>query len=652
MAIIVDFETRSLCDLQECGAHVYAADPSTEIICLAYQIDDEPVQVWAPGDAPPVALHSELQRGRSVWAFNSAFDRAIWESDACERSGMRPWHVAAEQWNDVMAVCAYKALPLNLEAAAKVLGLEQQKGKEGKALIQKYCKPISKKNQTFRPIPPEDMEAIKSYAAQDIRTTRAVLEAVGNLSPAERKWWLLEQKINNRGITIDIPAVRRCIEIAEGEAARINAELSDITGGQITAATQAERISAAAGIENCRKENMGDAIKAASDPAVRRVLELRQEGSLASTKKLYRMASGVNADGRARGLMQYHGATTGREAGRRIQPQNLFRPEDAWLELGLDADCIMDAPSSADAAEFLRAMYGSPLRSIANMMRNLLVASPGHLLVAGDFNQIEARVNAALAGEESKLAAFRAVDAGEADDIYCTTAAGIYGYPVRKKTHKMERQVGKIAELASGFQGSVGAWLRFGADRLGWTEDQIKEKVAAWRAAHPNIAKSWKGYQEAATAAVARPGEVFSYRQIAYSVRGQWLLCRLPSGRVIHYFRPELCEDRFGGPSFSYEANKQLSGGGRAWRRIVAYGGLLCENVVQAVSRDIMVAAAFRCEEAGFPVVLTVHDELVCEVPVDEADPSVLEQLLSITPTWAQGWPIRAEAWAGRRYQK
>lgn len=653
--LIIDFETRSLCDLIEAGAHVYAAHPSTEILLLAYQIDGREPQSWEPGGADPTELLSLLASGRAVFAFNSAFDRQIWEH-VTPAHWYRP---APTQWHDVMGIAAYRALPMSLDDCAEVLGVAQKKSKEGKALIRKYCHPISKSNQTFRPLTPEDRAAFREYALQDVRATAAVLERVGDLPADERAWWLVEQRINDRGVRLHIPAVNRAIEVAEAEADRINMDLSALTGGRVTSASQAARIAAEANaivpnsLPDCTKGEVAAALALAEDPGLRRLLELRRDGSRASTKKLYKMARGAGEDWRARGLMQYHAATTGREGGRRVQPQNLLRPDEDFAGYGITPDVLASFPSAAEAIELLNFIYPhGPVRAIANMMRNFFIPENGHLFVAGDYSAVEARVNAALAGEVTKLQGFRDVDSGQADDIYCVTASAIYGRTIRKKTDKAERQVGKIAELASGFGGSVGAWMAFGADKLGWTEDAIKEKVKAWRAAHPRIVASWYTYEEAATLAVHYPGKVYTGGAVDYCVWRDWLLCRLPSGRTLHYFHPEPATGKFGGETFSFWANKPTQSGGRVWGQRVAYGGLLCENIVQAVSRDLMVAAVHRCEEAGSPVVLTVHDEVVTEVPVDRADPKVLEALMETPTTWSKGWPIKAEAWAGLMYSK
>lgn len=640
MALIIDFETRSQCSLKECGPHVYAEHESTEMLLLAYKIDDAPVHIWEYTASLPMDLSSAIRQGRNVWAWNAAFDRVIWERFM---AWMEP--ITPEQWRDVMALAAYRAMPMGLGDFAEVAGLPQNKDKAGAALITKYCRPDRKGR--FREIPAEDWDALKAYAAQDVETTAAALEYLKPELPRdELRWWLLEQEINTRGVAIDIPTVERCIELVERETAAINAELTEITGGAITSAGQAERIASAVGIEDCKAETVKDALKTDLDPLRRRLLELRTEGGKASIKKLYRMRQGANADGRARGLLQYHGATTGREAGRRVQPQNLPRPE---FEVNPD---IFMSGTVEEVAELVLALYGSCAKAVASALRHLIVADPGNVLMAGDFSAVEARVNAALAGETSKLSAFVDVDEGRAEDIYCITAAGIYGRPISKKKDPVERQVGKIAELASGYQGGVGAWKRFGADRLGWGDDAIREKVKAWRATHPRIVASWYAYAEGAAAAVRQPGRAFTSGPVAWVVWRDWLLCRLPSGRHLHYFKPAPALDSFENPTFSFWANKQMIGGGRAWRQVAAYGGLLCENIVQAVSRDLMVAAAHRCEEAGIPVVLTVHDELVCEVPADRADPGELERIMSVTPAWAQGWPIRAEAWCDRRYRK
>lgn len=642
--IVIDFETKSLCNLTEVGAHVYAAHPSTEIVSLHYSITDE-VRTWLPGDVNPTRLLDLLAEGRQVAAFNSPFDRQIWEQ--CTPPDWYRPH--PEQWVDIMGIAAYLALPTSLEGCAEALDLAEKKSGLGEALIKTYLVP--QKDCTLKEITPDILEQIVAYGEQDVRTAKNILEVLGTLTPGEQKWWLLEQEINDRGITIDLPSVRGLKEMVEAEANLHNEEIKTLTNGIITKPTQAARIVSWVDerepglLANCQKGSIGEALEAVQTPEVKRLLEIRRDGSLSSTAKLYAMEAGAGADGRARGLMQYHGAATGREAGRRVQPQNLFRPDEKWVDLG-----ITPPQAIAMGVDVIKALYGSPTLAVASMLRNLLVAAPGKVLMAGDFASIESVVNAALAGEERKLDIFRRINKGLEEDVYCALAPMVYGYPIAKATHKLERQVCKIAELASGFGGSIGAWLRFGADRLGWEDEAILDKVKAWRSSHPNIVASWKGYETAAASAVATPGQVFSYRDVHFKVVGDFLKCRLPSGRCLSYFKPELMTGKFGGLTFSFLGMKQLDNGGRAWQRIGTYGGKLCENITQATARDLMVHSCHVLDEAGYDIVLTVHDEIVLEHDQDEAEE--VARLMGIMPDFAKDWPVKAEVWCDTRYRK
>lgn len=662
MVALIDFETRSACSIKAAGAHAYAEHPTTEFLYLAWHVDGSAGVVGRGEQWPPLLL-SAIASGAVVWAWNVQFDRQIYN-----RFRPRGWpELPIEQTADVMALAAICALPLGLGDCAAVLGVEVQKDDIGEGLKTKYCGPVTvgpMKGQ-FHEITTADDWLWRKYAADDVGAALCILRALPPMPEGQRAWWLCEQRINDRGFRIDAAGIAVLKRLAAADRADISAKLTAWTGGRITAPTQAARIltyinevDPELGLTTLAKLELADALKRAN-PEAKRVLQARREGGRSSLAKADAMLVGANADQRCRGTMQFHGAATGREAGRRVQPQNMVRPDEAWTELGLTPSSF-GGVSTADAVHFIRAIYdGGVTGACTSMLRNLIIAEPDKVLIAGDFSGVEARVNACLAGETSKLDAFRRVDAGEADDIYCTTASGIYGYEVKKKTHKVERQVGKIAELASGFGGSVGAWKRFGADKLGWSDDDILDKVRAWRASHPRIRASWGAYQATAVLAMLTPDvwcEVPNVYRIAYRYHTGYgmLQCRLPSGRIIYYFRPEVCLDRFDNPTFSFRGMEQLENGSRVWVRKAAYGGMLCENVVQAVSADLMTESAIRFEAAGWPIVLTVHDEIVCEMP-DAGRGHLIaecERIMEVSTDWSVGWPIRAEAWAAKEYRK
>lgn len=647
--VVIDFETRSEVDLARCGAAVYAEHPSTEIICLAYQIGEHEPRLWTPdlGAHCPADLRAAIQAAGHVEAHNVAFERSIWDAIMVPRYGWPP--VFDSQWRDTMASALYHALPAKLEKAADVLRLPQQKDMEGNRLLKQLSRP--KKDGSW-----EDdffkLQRCYDYCVQDVRTEVALSDRLGWLPAAEDKVFRFDQKVNQRGIRIDRELCEAAVALGREYEARLTAELAELTNGEVTTANQRDRLMAWALRQGVDLPDMtADTVREwlGSDrlpPRLRRVLEIRQALAKGSWKKYQAALDCTCADGRARWLEQYHGATTGRWAGRLIQPQNLRRPV-----LGHDLDELAEAIKMRDL-DFLEMVYGDPMEVLADCVRGIFVAEEGKTLVAGDFSAIEAVVTAALAGEEWKLDVFR-----RGEDPYCVTAQTIFGHPVTKKEHPEKRQVGKICELAFGYQGGVGAWRQFDkSDRH--TDEQVDGYKRAWREKHSQIVALWRGLNDAAVAAVALK-KPHSYRGIEYRLArdGEWLTCRLLSGRLLWYYQPTVeeqelpWEDDFGGaataPGLCYWARKN-----GVWTKVRAYGGLLTENVVQATARDLLVKAMLDLEAAGYPVVLHVHDEAVCEVDEAFASTEAVEEIMADIPEWAHGWPVKVEAWAARRYRK
>lgn len=650
--VTIDFETRSRRELRKAGAYAYARDPSTEVICLAYKIGARDPRLWAPDDDPPDDLIEAVNDGAIVEAHNVQFEWEIWHRVCVPRYG---WPMLSrDKARCTQAACAYRGIPLKLEKAAKALGLKHQKDMGGNRLLGQAGVSKPKKNGSYT----DDfstLQRVYDYCVDDVLAEEELSGRVGWLTPDEEATWRLDQIINARGVRIDLEAVAAAQTIAGQVSKRLTAELREITGGQVETSDQRDRILRWIETQDYALPDLtADTLDLYLSPKnrqpppapVRRVLEIRRTLAKASTKKLAAMQACVCDDGRARGLLQYHGATTGRWAGRLVQPQNFPRPsfED------VDPETIVGDIMLRDA-ELLDMVYGDAMVALADGLRPMFIAGEGRDLVSADFSAVESIVTAAVAGEESKLDVFR-----RGDDPYCTTASLIFGYPVlSKKTHPAERQVGKTGELAFGFQGGVGAWRQF--DNQDRSDEEIEGYRDAWRHAHPNIVALWRGLNDAAVAAVYKK-QPHSYRGVEYRLEedGEWLSCRLLSGRKLWYYGPEVglhempWDDDDGEPAkrlgLSYWAWRQGQ-----WRKQRAYGGLLTENVVQATARDLMVPAMRKAEAEGYPVILTVHDELVTE-PAEGRDHKVLEEIMRDIPSWARGWPVKAEGWTGKRYRK
>jgi DNA polymerase len=608
---------------------------------------------------PPDDLLNHVYKGGMVEAHNVGFEHAIWNHVGVKRHG---WpRLAIHQENDTMALAARAGLPLALKGGAKALRLPELKDDSGSRLLTKLSKPRkptkkdpdTKWNEDF-----EDLQALYDYCAQDVRTEQALSARLGHFLPAdERKVWELDQRINMRGVRIDLEAARAGVQMVEAVSEEINEEFRELTGVNVTQRDKFLGWLADQGhpLDNTQGDTVEEALQAPALPAgVRRALELHKRSSKASNNKLRAMLAVTCSDGRARRLLQYHGATTGRWAGRLIQPQNFPRPEGVF-EKYTQADVAeaLDLIRQGDA-ELIDMIHGDVLEMISNCLRGFLTCDKDRALVSADLAGIENRVVAALGGEKWKLDAFRRIDDGLDRDIYCQTADTIFGYRIEgKDTHPGERFVGKICELAFGFQGGVGAWRQFDSSDK-HTDEDVEYYKERWRANHPGIKDLWRNLDTAAIGAVYRK-RPHSCGPFEFKLEDEWLTCRLPSGRKLWYFAPQVKtapapwdpEDTVLRLSFMQQRDGQ-------WKRVSTYGGRLAENVTQAVARDIMVVGMFNAEAAGYPCILTVHDELVTEPWAGGADHKVLEECMCDMPAWVRELdiPVAAEGWTGERYWK
>jgi DNA polymerase len=652
-AASIDFETCSEAEIGDVGAWAYAEHPSTRVLCLGYQLPGQPAKVWKAGDQFfPVDLFAHIHAGGPLQAWNVSFEEAIW-THVCTRMGWPT--VPPEQWRDTMAKACAFALPAKLAKAAAAMGTAP-KDDAGHRLMLTLCKPAKptkSESDPWRRHTPEALDRLAAYCAQDVAAEGELDRALPDLTPFELQVFHATQAINRRGQMTDRDGARACMRMLEFAAADWGRRVSTATGGLITgddlnshAAIKEYAQARGCPLASTDKLAVAEALAREDLPSdVRTVLEARQAIGKASTAKVQKLLESVSADGRVRGGLVYHRATTGRWAENGLQRQNLPKHQVDNVD-----DCLADL-ATLDLDTF-RMLWGDPYPAVSGCIRGLLTAAPGHHLIAADYAAIEARVVMWLAGDPG-LALF-----GAGAKPYEEMASLIYGVPVSaiKKPSK-ERDVGKESFLGGGF--GMG-WSRFQSQcalkGIDLPDELAQAGINGYREKFPEVPRLWRGLETAALAAVRQPGTTTGYRLIKYKMKGAHLHCRLPSGRVIVYpfaeirptptpWDPEVLRD-----SLTFMGEDTIT---KQWIRQTTWGGSLAENVTQAAARDLCALAILRCEERGLPVVSTAHDEVVSEIP--ESHPITLheyEALVCELPAWAEGLPIKAEAWRGKRYRK
>jgi len=645
-----DFETRSTLDLSEVGAWKYACDPSTDVWCCAYAVDDGPIQLWVPGDpVPPELIEAASNPEWTTSAFGDHFKRLITRHLMAPRYG---WPlIPLERRRCTQSAALALALPAKLKDAANALHLEQQKDERGHRVMMQMAKPRRPRqdedpNGVYWFDDPERREQLYAYCEQDVATERALHHKIEGLSPEEQLLWALDARINNRGIYIDGKLLDAAINIAEAAERAINTELLTITEGTLETIHQTARLMAwLAGygcvVTDVQKTTLERALTRKDiAPAARRVIELRLDGAHAAAAKLITMRAWRNGDGRARGCFRFHGASTGRWTSFGIQLQNLKRP------LVEDMGAAIEAVNTGNL-EHLRQRYLQPMSVVGDITRALISAAPGHRLIAADFSGIESRLTAWIAGQQDKLDRWAKFDrTGDPnDEPYYILGKTLGVAPEQART------IGKTADLAFGYMGGVGAWKKLAPDDDTSTDAEIKQRQKAWQRAHPNIVKFWGRLNRAAIQAVRKPNTIMTCGRVAFECDGTFLHMRLPSGRNLAYPFPQLRADDRGNLAVVFMDNA-----GGKWtecrRGHGAYGGTWIENAVQAVARDLFAAAMPRLEAAGYRFVLHVHDEIVAEVPDGFGSAEEFLQILTTAPAWAEGLPIAAKVREGPRFCK
>jgi DNA polymerase len=644
-----DIETRSTVRLDRCGAWRYAADPTTEVLCIGYAVDDGPIHIWTPDQAiPEEFLTAARDPDWRIVAHNDQFEAAI-EQLLLHRRHAWPL-VPIKQHRCTMALALAAALPAALEKAATALGLPFQKDRDGHRLMLQMSRPRRSRkgenpDQLYWIDGPEQRQRLHEYCIRDVELERALFHRLPPLSETEQALWALDQIINQRGFHVDRVLALAARELARHEQEAINAEIAAVTNGEITTANQVARIVAfvhehGRTLQSLGKRSVSALLAHGPEPDIRRLLELRRDGSRASTRKLDTLLAGLDVDNRLRGTLRYHAASTGRWSGARFQPQNLKRPETK------DLAAAVDAVLTGNRERVLE--LGAPLTVVGDISRALICAKPGHTLIGADFSAIEARVLAWIAGEEWKIENFTKYDetGDPALEPYCVTASKILRRPITPED-EAGRAVGKIAELAGGYGGSVGAWRRFAPEDKR-PDQEIRNDITAWRDAHPATRKFWRELERAAKRALFTRRRIIVGNSLAFEPVNRTLYLRLPSGRRLAYPEARLGPGKFENtPQIIFKDN--ASGG---WTDTRAWYGSLAENVVQAISRDLLAAAMLRLEAAGCFLVLHVHDELVAEAPEGRGSTDQFVAIMTMLPDWAQGLPIAAKAWTGPRYVK
>jgi DNA polymerase len=647
-----DIETRSTAILRKVGPHRYAVDPNTRVICVAYAVDHDP-QLWLPNDPIPSPF-IEAARNPSwiVAAHNDAFESAV------EQHILRPRYgwplVPIERHRCTMAMALAAGLPARLGAVADALELANRKDAGGERLMRQMSKPRRPHKDedpsgTYWFDDPERLQRLYAYCRQDVEVERELYARLPALSPAEQALWILSSTINGRGFYVDRSFAEAARKIAKAAAPEIDAELAEITNRSITGINQVARLlqwlqqqgyaGQSLGRKAIEKQLERDDL---SIPA-RRALELRLGGAQAAVKKIDALLDRAGGDDRIHGAFRYHGAATGRWAGEGFQPQNLKRP------VVENIDAAITAVATGDY-QHVKELYQQPLSIIGDCIRSMICAAPGHMLIGADFSSIESRLLAWVAGEEWKLDAYRRFDATRdaADEPYRATAAQIF-HTKPADISDDQRRVGKTCDLAFGYMGGLGAWRKFEPDKF--TDDEVKQFQAEWRAAHPKIRKFWYAVDRAAWTAAQSRGIIITCGCISFKCVGSFLLLKLPSGRKLSYPLPHIEIEDQRNQVVSFVDN--TAGQFRACRHgNGAYGGVWTENVVSGIARDILAMTMLRIEAAGYPIVLHVHDEIVAEVPIGFGSTTEFTHLMTRKPAWALELPIAAQAWSGKRYCK
>lgn len=639
----IDIETYSDVDLTKCGVYAYSDSPNFEILLFAYAFEEEPTRIvdLPCGEQLPERVLAALEDpGITKAAFNAQFERTCISKYLGRRLSPSGWQCTAVQ-------SAMLALPLSLDSVGEVLNIQRKKLKEGADLVRFFsmpCKPTKANGGRTRNRPedaPEKWERFKTYCIRDVDAEREIRQKLWKfpIPESEMELYRMDQEINDRGILVDLQLVENAVLCDNQYRQMVTARAYELTGlSNPNSPAQIKGWLAEHGVEaeKLDKKTVKGLISE-TDGEVLEVLKLRLLMAKTSVKKYEAIERSVCSDGRVHGLLQFYGANrTGRWAGRLVQVQNL--PQNHIPDLELARNLVKE-----QRFEDLDLLYDSTPEVLSELIRTAFVPKPGCRFIVADFSAIEARVLAWFAGEQWRLDTF-----AEGGDIYCASASKMFGVPVVKHgVNGHLRQKGKIAELALGYGGAVGALTSMGALDMGLQEEELQPLVSQWRNSNPHITKFWWDVDAAAVKAVKERTEVV-LGKLCFTYRSGILFVTLPSGRKLSYIKPRMTQNRFGRESLSYEG----VGESKKWMRIETYGPKLVENIVQATARDLLAQAMLRLRNRGFDIVMHIHDEAVLEVTAGVSSVEEICKIMSEQPDWAAGLPLRADGYECAFYKK
>lgn len=646
--IHLDFETRSEVDLTVVGAWAYSVHPSTDVLCFAYCIDEGPVKIVTRNNIlmsenlgwPCQDLFDAIAEGAEVKAFNALFEQCIWQNQMVRFYG---WpRVPIKQWRCVMAKALAHSLPRSLEACGEALKASIIKNKIGKSVMMLMCKPD--KNGEWHESE-ENFQKLYKYCIDDVAAEREIDKMVPDLNPTEQTTWFLDQLINQRGFSIDKEAVKKAIMLGESHKLALNNNVLAASGGVLDGVTRRNCVlrwcqSQGVTVADYTKDVVKETLRAEGIPiSVRTVLEAKLELGKTSVKKYEAMLASVTDDGRIRDTLIYHAATTGRWGGKIVQVHNLPKGNEK------DPETAVEAIKRFTYEDF-RLFYPQVMQTLSSCIRGMIISSPGYDLMVADFAAIEARVVMWLADEKVGLNQFL-----NGEDLYVYMARNIYQRGDIDK-HSPERALGKAAVLGCGF--GMGA-PKFHSTCLAWginiSEDLAVRAVETYRATYPRVRSAWYEQERAAIAACQEKRSI-NCGKIFWRLCGSTLYARLPSGRDLAYNNARVRSVRTSWGEMKDAIRYDAVDDRNQWSEQGTYGGRLVENLTQAVARDILANAMLNIEKAGYKNLFSVHDEVVSEVPEGQGSVEEYEQLMCQTPKWAEGCPIKAEAWRGKRYRK
>ena len=641
--LAADIESFSDVDLVKCGVYAYADSPAFEILLFAYSFDGGETQIidLAQGEKLPAEVEEAIfDVSVTKTAYNANFERTCLSKHFGRYIPPESWHCSAVQ-------AAMLALPRSLEDVGRVLGLDEQKMKEGKELIRYFCipcKPTKANGGRMRNLPchaPEKWELFKTYCKRDVDVEKSIRRKLHNfpIPESEMELYRLDQRINDRGVLVDMGLVEQAIACE-----RLHKEVVTKRAYELTGLENPNSVAQLKGwlgdmgmeAESLSKKAVAEMI-AETDGEVEELLRLRLLMAKTSVKKYEAMERSVCSDGRVHGMLMFCGANrTARWSGKIVQIQNL--PKNYLPDLELARDLVKQG-----RFEDIELLYDSTPNVLSELIRTAFIPKPGCRFVVADFSAIEARVLAWLSGEQWRLDVFTSHG-----KIYEASASSMFHVPMEEITKTSPlRQKGKLAELGLGFGGAAGALISMGALDMGLTEEELPPLVAAWRKANPHITQFWWDVDAAAIKAV-REKQKTKVGKIIFEYKSGILFITLPSGRKLSYVKPRMAVNKFGRDGLTYEGISE----NKKWSRIETYGPKLVENIVQGTARDLLAEAMLRVEEKGYPIVMHCHDEIIAEVPEGIGSVDEMCEIMAVQPAWAEGLPLRADGYQCSFYQK